>query len=143
MPIEDLKKHNLRVTKGRLAVLSILKESEHPLTIDEIQEQLSQREVMINLSTVYRILEQFEQSHLLLKSTPMPPFPPLYEYRDEIHSHHLICLRCGEILRIENCPIHEYEEKIAIEKGYLIQAHRFELYGLCTQCQKERQHGTI
>ena len=134
---EELQKHNLRVTKARLAILGILKEEDRPITIDNLRTILEKKDVEINLSTIYRILEQFENSRILLKSTPKLPFQPLYEYRDERHSHHLICLRCGEILRIENCPIEQYEENIAKEKNYIIKSHRFELYGLCGSCQKE------
>lgn len=136
-PREELEKHNLRVTKARLAVLSILKGEGRPLTLDNIKQKLVEEGVSINLSTIYRILEQFENSRILLKSTPIPPFHPLYEYRDENHSHHLICTRCGEILLIEDCPIDQYEERIAKEKGYIINTHRFELYGLCGKCQLE------
>lgn len=134
---QELKQNNLRVTKARLALLGVLKNSEQPLTLDEINQELIKQEVVVNLSTIYRILEQFENSRILLKSTPMKPFQPLYEYRDGVHSHHLICERCGSIQLIENCPLETYEEKIAKKYNYEILSHRFELYGLCSNCQKE------
>lgn len=134
---EELQKHNLRATKARLGVIAILKSASQPLTLDEISDALKNQDVPVNLSTVYRILEQFENSRILLKSVPRKPFQPLYEYRDDVHSHHLICTQCGEIQMIANCPLEDYEAQVAKEKGYIIQSHRFDLYGLCAKCQQE------
>lgn len=136
---QELQKHKLRVTQARLGVLKILKNAPQPVTLDDIVQQLSEIGISANLSTIYRILEQFENSRILLKSVPRKPFQPLYEYRDDVHSHHLICVRCGEIQMIANCPLEDYEAQVAKEKGYIIQSHRFDLYGLCGTCQLEEQ----
>lgn len=134
---QELRHHELRVTQARVAVLGILKEEGHPLTLKEIDKRLMSQKLEVNISTIYRILDQFESSRLLIKSVPKKPFEPLYEYRDNVHSHYLICIRCGEIQVIENCPLEDYEARVAKEKGYQIVSHRFELYGYCSNCQVE------
>lgn len=140
MDIEkELRNHDLIVTPARIAILSILKESSSPLTLDAIKASLIEDGLTINQSTVYRTLDQFKEVGMILKSTPKQPFQPLYEYRDGTHSHYLICTNCGIIKRIDDCPIHQYEDKIAQEQGYIIHAHRLELYGICSMCQQEIQ----
>lgn len=134
---DELKRHKLRVTQARLGVLGILKSATRPITLDEIIILLNKDDIYVNLSTVYRILEQFENSRILLKTIPKKPFQPLYEYRDDVHSHYLICTQCGEIQMIANCPLEDYEAQVALEKGYVIHSHRFDLYGLCAKCQLE------
>lgn len=134
---QELRHHKLRVTQARVTVLGILKNEGHPLTIKEIEKKIQENDLQINLSTIYRILDQFESSRLLIKSVPQKPFEPLYEYRHDVHSHYLICIRCGEIQVIEHCPLEAYEAKVSQEKGYQITSHRFELYGYCGRCQLE------
>ena len=40
---------------------------------------------------------------------------------------------------LENCPIHEVEEKIEKETGFIIKGHSFEFTGICPDCQKKHK----
>ncbi len=136
---DELRHYGLRITQARLAILGILKSKRSPITLEALRESLADIPLEVNLSTIYRILEQFEDVDLLVKSTPKHPFLPVYEYRRSEHSHHLICTQCRKITVIEGCPIHAYEEKIAQQMGYLINSHQLELYGICPKCQERMQ----
>ena len=61
-----LKAVNLKTTKKRILILSVLNRSNIPLTSEDILEKAS-KEVNINLSTVYRALNALTEKGILLK----------------------------------------------------------------------------
>ena len=130
---DELRSVGLRATTHRISVLEILKNSAIPLTLTSIESSLSENQM--DLSTLYRVLDQFEKSGLIMKTVPLEPSQSVYSYRKGGHQHHLICLECGKITVIEGCPLHEYELKIAEEFNYKIVRHQLELYGVCPECQ--------
>lgn len=130
--MKELKTHKIQCTPQRVAILSLLKASQVPLTINEIESQIDSS---INLSTIYRSLELFEKHNLITKTKLQEPLQPIYQFNDKSHSHHLICTNCQKIIVIEECPLHTYEEQVASESGFLIEYHQLDLYGLCPKCQ--------
>ena len=50
---EFLKSKNIKITKGRLEILDILKSAENSLSVENIYAILREENVNINLSTVY------------------------------------------------------------------------------------------
>lgn len=66
-PKEILKNKGIKITKGRTEILSILKNSENSLSAEKIYQIYKSNNININLSTVYRTLELFEEKKLLKK----------------------------------------------------------------------------
>ena len=61
-----------------------------------------------------------------------------YELVDEdAHHDHLICSECGSITEFEEPLIEELQERVAARYGFLVQAHKHDLYGICGDCQKK------
>ncbi len=131
---DELRAHKLKYTKQRYAVLEVLKESEIPLTINQIKDNL---DITMDLSTIYRILDAFEEKKILNKTVPLEPSLAVYDYNRDIHKHHVTCLKCSTILVIESCPLESYEEQVENNTGFIIKKHQLELYGICPKCQKE------
>ena len=131
---DELKQHHLKYTKQRHSILSVLKKSKVPLTLNQIIDKL---EVEMDLSTIYRVLDAFEEKNLVNKTLPLEPSLALYDYNRDIHKHHLTCVRCSKILVIESCPLEEYEAQVEKETGFKIKRHQLELYGVCPKCQLE------
>ena len=130
----ELKEHYLKYTKQRHSILSVLKESKTPLTINQIIEKTN---IEMDLSTIYRVLDVFEEKKLINKTVPLEPSLTVYDYNRDIHKHHLTCVECSKILVIDSCPLEEYESQIGKETGFVIKRHQLELYGLCPKCQLE------
>jgi len=54
---------------------------------------------------------------------------------DDAHHDHLICMECGKITEFEEPAIEELQQKIAKRHGFLVRAHKHEMYGVCSDCQ--------
>lgn len=65
--------------------------------------------------------------------------PTLYEHRHlGLHHDHLICTKCGKILEFENRRMEDLQVEIAALHGFHVLQHKMEMYGLCSDCLKER-----
>ncbi len=64
---ELLKKNNLKLTKGRINILSILIEATYSLDVESIFRKLKEKNINLDLSTIYRTLEVFENKDLIEK----------------------------------------------------------------------------
>lgn len=129
---DELKAKEIKYTKQREDILTILKEETLPITINQLRETLS---VDMDLSTIYRTLELFVEKNIISKTVPLEPSQTVYEYKRHIHKHHLICTNCGKFQIVQGCPLHDYEHSVEASTGFLIERHQLELYGLCPDCQ--------
>ncbi len=65
--------------------------------------------------------------------------PTLYEHRHlGFHHDHLICTKCGKIAEFEKPQIEDLQIEIAALHGFHVLQHKMEIYGLCSDCLKER-----
>ena len=136
MTIDDLlKEKNLKVTKNRKIILEFLQKEENPISAEELFDKLK-RENEIDLSTIYRNLNILEEKGVLLKTTNLDGIN-YYQINNSNHKHFLTCNNCHKKFVIEDCPIHELEEKIEKETGFIINGHNFEFTGICPDCQNE------
>ena len=133
-----LSDHKVSITNPRILVLEALLDSKNPLTIDELQSKLSGS---VAKSTLYRILNDLKKIKILHEFTS-PDNSTVVELllEDHSHHHHLFCSDCGEIIDVEMSR--EFEnlldkeiKKIEKQFNFVIQDHRVEMFGVCTdQC---------
>ena len=130
---EVFKTKDLKNTKGRALILSVLKGAKKPMSAEEIYNQL--RNKGLNLSTVYRTLNTFYDCGIVLKEVNKDKENVFTLVRDEHSDHHiLICIKCHKVVQLKGCPYHEVNEKIEEETGFKIQDHNIEIYGVCPDC---------
>lgn len=132
---ELLKAKNLRVTKQRKQILQILEIENNPISAEEIYNKLKDLSNM-DLSTIYRNLNILEDKNILLKTTNIDGIS-YYQLNNDQHKHFVTCNICHKKFLIENCPIHELEDSIEKETGFMITGHNFEFTGICPACQKK------
>ena len=136
MTVDDLlKEKNLKVTKNRKIILKSLQKEENPISAEELFDKLK-RENEIDLSTIYRNLNILEEKGVLLKTTNLDGIN-YYQINNSNHKHFLTCNNCHKKFVIEDCPVHELEEKIEKETGFIINGHNFEFTGICPDCQNK------
>lgn len=130
-----LKSANLKTTKKRMLILSVLNNSPIPLTSEDILEQTS-KEVNINLSTIYRALNALSEKGILLKQLSSDG-KTYYQINNRQHKHQLVCSLCSKVVLIDCCPLKKFENDLCEETGFTITSHNLEFMGICSECSKK------
>ena len=141
--MQDSKKilsdNNVSITNPRILVLEALLDNKSPITVDEL---LTKLENQVAKSTLYRVLSDLKKINILQEFTNLENQSVVELLLDtDSHHHHLFCSDCGEIIDVEMA--NEFEEKLSneikrIEKkfNFIIEDHRLELFGKCTDLCK-------
>lgn len=130
---EILKNKNLKVTKGRKAILEVLMQSDKSLGVEFILNKCRTIGVNINLSTVYRALEMFEEKEIVDKFTLNDGIFS-YKLKGEEHKHMLQCSICHKKVEIP-CPMKQVEEIVENETGFTLTEHNLVMKGVCEECR--------
>lgn len=130
---QDLKTTGLKVTAPRLKVLDIFhRATSRHLTAEDVYRALLSDSVDIGLATVYRVLTQFEQAGILLRSH-FESGKAVFELNEGNHHDHLVCLDCGQVEEFFDTKIEDRQRAIAQEKGFTLAEHALSLYGHCVR----------
>lgn len=131
----SLRQCGLKSTPHRLAMLALLEHADQPMAAEQVYLDLRERDVAINLSTVYRALESLADKNLVRRLAITGDGRALYEYNRSAHRHYLVCLECKKIKAIDSCPLGGYEKVLEDKTDYRIEGHRLDLYGYCPVCR--------
>lgn len=130
----DLKNTGLRITTARVSVLSVFEHSQsRHLTADDVFKKLMNNSAEIGLATVYRVLTQFEQAGILIRSN-FESGKSIYELNEGQHHDHMVCTSCGNVQEFLDPEIEKRQHKVAKEKKFLVKDHSLTLYGSCHDC---------
>ena len=121
-----LKEHALKITKERVLLLSLLKDSHKPLSAEEIAERI---ESQVNLVTIYRTLERFVNLGILYKAH-FGGGKAYYEFQNK-HHHHITCTECGVQEKIDMCI---KSDQVSSKNFSVINNHVLEFFGICKKC---------
>ena len=129
--IDDLKSTGLKATLPRLKILEIFQggKQRHMTAEDVLLDERSD----IGLATVYRVLTQFEQAGILLRSN-FESGKAVYELNEGQHHDHFVCTACGKVEEFYDPEIEKRQQMIADQMGWSIQDHSMSLYGQCAEC---------
>jgi Fur family ferric uptake transcriptional regulator len=134
----DLKNMGLKATFPRLKILDIFhKSGERHLSAEDVYRALIAENVEIGLATVYRVLTQFEQAGILLRSQ-FDTGKAVFELNTGDHHDHMICTHCGTVVEFTDAEIEKRQHKIAKDHGFALESHSMVLYGICANCQKNQ-----
>jgi len=122
-----------RRTRSQERILKIMKGLSQPTSAQDLYVELRSHQYSIGLATVYRSLEALKLDGLVQVRT-LPSGESLYSLPKE-DRHHLTCLRCGQTISIEECPVHTLENELQQAHQFRIFYHTLEFFGLCPDCQ--------
>ncbi|NLZ49248.1 MAG: transcriptional repressor [Clostridiales bacterium] len=134
---ELLKNNKLKVTFARKVILQILKEADTAVSADYIYEKCCERNYGINLSTVYRTLEVFEEKAIVEKFD-LGDRKYSYSIKKDHHNHTIECNMCHRSIELE-CPIQMLEEIIKSKTGFTMMEHEIHIKGVCKSCQQKKE----
>lgn len=136
MNIEELKSTGLKATLPRLKILDIFqKGAQRHMTAEDVFRILLEERSDIGLATVYRVLMQFEQAGLLIRSN-FESGKAIYELDEGQHHDHFVCTACGKVEEFFDAEIEKRQQIVAKAKGWVVQDHSMALYGHCAECAK-------
>ncbi|MGB8454468.1 MAG: transcriptional repressor [Anaerocolumna sp.] len=132
--IQDNWPTGIKRTKQRENVLSILENSENPLSATDICAKMEKNGGTSWMSTVYRILEHFLKKGIVIKTNMMNNEMAVYEINRFKHKHYAICVSCHKIITMDNCPMEKFIPKLEDEDFYVM-GHNLEIFGFCKDCK--------
>lgn len=125
----------MKNTRARDLILSILKNTNEPLSADQIFKKIIDEN--INLSTVYRSLIFFEE-HGIVKKESTINNKSVYSYINEKKHYHLLeCNICHKKIRLDYCPFDEVFDEIYDKTGFKVDDENTIIYGVCKECQNK------
>ena len=136
-----LRAAGMKATAPRLAVLSVLADSPHPLGVQEIVEKIAEKSA--DTATVYRIISAFVEAGFV-RNVAVRHNHSDYELVGPTDHHHLVCLVCGRIEDFEECDVDALARSVLKNSSAFgeVTQHSLELFGRCKSCLKKEKGGS-
>ncbi len=122
-----------RLTKIKKAIIDVLSDNRCLLSKQEVVEKLKVKKIKPDRSTIYRELQFLKKNNIIIKNTIAGV--DYFEIPQD-HHHHLVCLVCNSISKVEiGNHLEKQEKQIAKQNKFNIINHSLEFYGYCHKCQ--------
>lgn len=132
-----LRSHGVHWSGQRDVVLNTFLNVKGHLTIDEIHTLVRKRNPRVGYATVHRAMKLICESGIgegVKFGGGAVRYELLHGHR---HHHHLICLKCGDVLEVVNEAVEGLQEQMARQHRFVPQSHRFLIYGSCSKCNQK------
>jgi len=130
-----VKKKGLRNTKQRKEILDTFLSADGHITIDDLYATVKKRDPEIGYATVHRNLKLMCESGLA-DEIKIGNKKARYEQKyGHEHHDHLICLKCGRFIEVNDERIERLQDKLADANDFIPRRHKLEIYGLCKKCK--------
>ncbi len=139
---EKLRAKESRLTTRRELILKVLLENNGKhLSAEEVYNLVKREAPDVGLATVYRTLELFLESDLI-QTIDFGDGRKRYEFGAEAgenhHHHHLICIKCGQIIEVNEDLLEELENRVSKKHNFTVTDHQLKIFGVCEQCNKAK-----
>ena len=137
-----LKAQGFRMTIPRRIILDLLLKTEGHLLAKEIYLKVNKKYPDIGLTTIYRTLDLLVKMGLINKfefGEGQSRYELAWDFKE--HHHHLVCLKCGEIIDYNDFINDEVKFFNKIQKflskkyQFSINNHEVYFYGKCCVCK--------
>ena len=127
----ELRSRGMRVTAQREQVLAAVRRLGHA-TPDEISDTVPD----VDVATVYRTLELFEQLGLV-RHAHLGHGAPSYRPAEDQHSH-VVCHRCGRVVDADPSLVDALERGLREQAGFVLDRSHLTVFGTCRECEPEQ-----
>lgn len=127
-----------RVTIAKRTVAEVLIAARGHLTADELTVAVQKRRPDVSPSTIYRILEEFEDLEIVVHAH-LSQSAAVYHLAGAVHAH-LTCERCHETLEIPATHFDTLSKDLQKTYGFSLDRHHVAISGICARCQSLRHH---
>ncbi|GAE92849.1 zinc uptake regulation protein ZUR [Gracilibacillus boraciitolerans JCM 21714] len=129
--LDILKGKGYKYTEKRRHIIDFFVNENRYRTAKDLLENMEPNYDGISFDTIYRNLHLFDQLEIL-ESTELNGEKHFRLKCAHQHHHHFICKNCGITKEIQHCPMDEISQEL---KHYMVDDHKFEIYGFCPTCQ--------
>ncbi len=122
----------VKITKPRMAIVTLLLKEKKPLSISQISEKIPD----YSQTSLYRTLEILT-AHDIAQKINAEKTHARYEIAfGRKHHHHLICTGCGDIEDVSHCLPQSIEQAILMDSKHFasLSRHSLEFFGICKRC---------
>ncbi|AOT72861.1 Fur family transcriptional regulator [Geosporobacter ferrireducens] len=135
---DQLKEKGYKLTPQRRATLDTIIENQGKhLSTEEIYDMVKEKCPEIGLATVYRTLQLLDELDVISKIN-FDDGCSRYElntHQDDHQHHHLICLKCGNVIEVEVDLMDALEDEIEKNYDFEISDHKVKFFGYCSKCK--------
>ena len=129
-----------RVTIAKRTVAEVLVNARGHLTVDEVTIAVQDRRPDVSPSTVYRILEEFEELKVVVH-THLSQSAAVYHLSGAVHGH-LTCEQCNATVQIPAAHFDALSKDLQQSYGFMLDRHHVAISGTCAHCQYARRRPT-
>lgn len=123
-----------QATPNRRLVARLVASIDGHFTAADLLERGRQEGVNIGRATVFRALDLLASLHVV-ERLDLPTGTHAYVVCDpDEHHHHLVCSTCGHSVDVADGALAQLVDDIGRRAGYRVEAHRLELFGMCSDC---------
>ena len=130
-----LRQFNLHDTQPRRLVLKALAAMKKPASRKEIHDWIQKQDAAVNLATVYRTLQLFEDLGIVHRHPSSGGIVLCSVQSEEGHHGFLSCEKCGKVEEFVDPKLCKEENRIAKQSGFSPSHHISEIIGVCPKCQ--------
>jgi Fur family ferric uptake transcriptional regulator len=133
--LEALQRAGYQRGGARQTVIEALARRDCAITALELEHDLSASGAAVGRATIYRVLEQLEELHLVHR-LEIDKDRASFERAepDGEHHHHLVCERCGRVAPFADTALERAIGRVSRGAGFEVRAHDVVLRGLCARC---------
>jgi Fur family ferric uptake transcriptional regulator len=137
--MDALRKRGNKITPQRRTTIEvILTLGKQHFSVEELYQGVKEINPEVGMSTIYRTVQILEEMELITKRNFDDGFAryELCEMDEKHWHHHLICLKCGKVIEMQDEYLETFEKEIEEKKGFIIMNHELIVYGYCSDCYK-------
>lgn len=136
--VSHCRERGMRRTPALDGLLEVLMKADRPLSLGTLHQNVL-RGRSCDRATVYRLLLRLEESGIVRRLGLRERASFYVLLRPGTHQDYLICTICGVIEPVSiECPVHTLEKQVAKDSGFSEVYHELEFYGVCPECQTEK-----
>jgi Fur family ferric uptake transcriptional regulator len=126
-----------RATVSRFAVLDEVLRTQGHFDVESLYYRLITSGVKVSKATVYNTLDLLKDCGLVSKYRFAENTSRYEKAFGRPHHHHLICLKCGDIIEFVNEKLERIQDDVCREKRFEPQSSTLQVFGTCPKCAKK------